>query len=237
MRFEDVGKSKSAIYISRGHIHDAWELCYNVKGSGTAIIDGENYHFQPGTVVLCPPGVSHAKNSEDGFEDLFAHFTGCDFAPKVYVLKDDYDKKLYHMIAVLYTAYYENRSAAVCDALLEAIIGLVRPALDTPKQNKYVQKLQQMIIQEFLNPDFRLQQAVGEIPLNKDHLRRLFKDALGLTPHDYLLQLRMECAKRLLSRGEGLTVAEVAFQSGFYDPLYFSRTFRKYTGVSPTQWK
>lgn len=50
-----------------------------------------------------------------------------------------------------------------------------------------------------------------EIPINRDHLRRLFKDALGQTPHDYLLQLRIECAKRLLSRGgeEGAAVAEV----------------------------
>lgn len=237
MKFEDVGKSKSTIYLSRGHSHDTWELCYNVKGSGIATVGEENYPFKPGTVVLCPPGASHAKTSEDGFEDLFVHFAGCDFAPKGYVLKDDYDKKLYHLMAVLYTAYYENRSGAVCDALLEAIIGLVRPALDSPRQNKYVQKLQQTIIQEFSNPDFRLQQVMAEIPVNKDHLRRLFKDALGQTPHDYLLQLRMECAKRLLSRAEGQSVAEVAFQSGFYDPLYFSRAFRKYTGVSPTKWK
>lgn len=57
---------------------------------------------------------------------------------------------------ILYTAYYENRSGTVCDALFEAIMGLVRPALDSPRQNKYVQKLRQTIIAEFSNPDFKL---------------------------------------------------------------------------------
>lgn len=40
-----------------------------------------------------------------------------------------------------------------------------------------------------------------------------------------------------LSRADGLTVAEVAFLSGCYDPLYFSRAFHKYTGISPTHWR
>lgn len=236
MKIENIGKSKAAIHLSRAHCHTAWELCYNVSGSGTTTLGVESYPFQPGTVILCPPGVSHTKISEEGFEDYFVQFEGCDFTQKVYVIKDDYDKKLYHLLTVLHTAYYENRSAAVCDALFEAIMGLVRPVLDCPRLNKYVQKLQQTIIREFSNPDFRLQQAVEEIPVNKDHLRRLFKDALGQTPHDYLMQLRMESAKRLLGRAEGLTVAEVAFQSGFYDPLYFSRAFHRYTGISPSKW-
>lgn len=237
MKFEMIGKSKNTLFVSRGHSHATWELCYNIKGSGTAAAGEESCSFKAGTIVLCPPGMSHSKISEDGFSDYFIHFTGCDFAPKAYFLKDDYDKKLYHLINVLHTAYYENRSGAVCDALFEAIMGLVRPTLDSPRQNKYVQKLQQAIISEFTNPDFLLQKAVEEIPLNRDHLRRLFKDALGLTPHGYLMQLRMESAKRILGKEKGTSIAEVAFRCGFYDPLYFSRAFHKYTGISPTQWK
>lgn len=236
MKFEQIGKSKGSLLLSRLHTHSSWELCYNTKGAGQCTVGEETFPFKAGTVLLCPPGVGHSKTSQDGFEDCFLHFAGCDFAPKVYCIKDDYDKKLGQLMHILHTTYYEERSGAVCDALFEAIMGLVRPMLDSPRQNKYVQKLQQTIIAEFSNPDFRLQQTMEQIPINRDHLRRLFKDALGQTPHGYLLQLRMKNAKRLLSREAELTVAEVAYQSGFYDPLYFSRAFHKYTGVSPSQW-
>ena len=60
-----------------------------------------------------------------------------------------------------------------------------------------------------------------------------------MTPHDYLLQLRIENAKKLLIKMQPREsrVADVAYMSGFFDPLYFSRAFKKYTGVAPTAWK
>ncbi|MDD5349333.1 MAG: AraC family transcriptional regulator [Chthoniobacteraceae bacterium] len=65
------------------------------------------------------------------------------------------------------------------------------------------------------------------------HFRRLFQEATGLAPHQYLLNLRLNHAKRLLAT---LPVAEVAAQVGFSDPLYFSRLFKRKVGVAPTRW-
>jgi len=65
------------------------------------------------------------------------------------------------------------------------------------------------------------------------HFRRLFQEATGLAPHQYLLNLRLNQAKRLLV---DLPVAEVAARVGFTDPLYFSRIFKRKVGVAPTRW-
>lgn len=67
-------------------------------------------------------------------------------------------------------------------------------------------------------------------------LFRLFKRHLGLSPQQYIEQQRMVYAKRLLSVNR-LTVKEVAAQSGFTNPLYFSRRFQKATGLSPSQYR
>ena len=116
---------------------------------------------------------------------------------------------------------------------------LLTPGIDSAPPDTYVQMLQNRIISDFTDPDFQLQNVMKVIPINGDHLRRRFKAALGMTPHAYLAQMRMEHAKQLLSHTnyESLTVAQVAFRSGFYDPLYFSRAFKKYTGFAPTAWK
>ncbi|MEI6350411.1 MAG: AraC family transcriptional regulator [Verrucomicrobiota bacterium] len=65
------------------------------------------------------------------------------------------------------------------------------------------------------------------------NFRRLFQEATGLAPHQYLLNLRLNHAKRLLGT---LPVAEVAARVGFTDPLYFSRIFKRKVGVAPTRW-
>ena len=65
------------------------------------------------------------------------------------------------------------------------------------------------------------------------NFRRLFQEATGLAPHQYLLNLRLNHAKRLLGT---LPVAEVAARVGFADPLYFSRLFKRKVGVAPTRW-
>ena len=65
------------------------------------------------------------------------------------------------------------------------------------------------------------------------NFRRLFQEATGLAPHQYLLNLRLNHAKRLLGT---LPVAEVAARVGFADPLYFSRIFKRKVGVAPTRW-
>lgn len=65
------------------------------------------------------------------------------------------------------------------------------------------------------------------------NFRRLFQEATGLAPHQYLLNLRLNHAKRLLGT---LPVAEVAAKVGFEDPLYFSRLFKRKVGVAPTRW-
>jgi AraC-like DNA-binding protein len=74
-------------------------------------------------------------------------------------------------------------------------------------------------------------QAAGVTP---EYLSALFRKHLGMTPNQWLSELRFREARRLLARG-GMRVAEVARQAGFSDPLYFSRAFRKRFGIPPSR--
>ena len=63
-----------------------------------------------------------------------------------------------------------------------------------------------------------------------------FKSVYGATPMNYRAAKQSEQAKLLL-RDTDLSVSAVAELCGFSDPLYFSRRFRKYTGMSPTEFR
>lgn len=68
--------------------------------------------------------------------------------------------------------------------------------------------------------------------LSREHLHRLFRSVVGLTPGEYSRCARMHAAKRLLR--EGASLAEAAQASGFVDQAHFSRWFRRIFGVTPT---
>ena len=71
--------------------------------------------------------------------------------------------------------------------------------------------------------------------LTPDYANRVFKDAYGLSIKDYLTDLRMQKAQLL--RDEANTISEVAAQVGFDNFSYFSTQFKKYTGLTPNEWK
>ncbi|MBF9016547.1 MULTISPECIES: response regulator [unclassified Oceanispirochaeta] len=68
-------------------------------------------------------------------------------------------------------------------------------------------------------------------------LNTAFKVETGLSPTKYLLSVRMEAAKRLLSYDPPQQIKEISWETGYEDPLYFSRIFHKKTGMYPTEYR
>lgn len=72
----------------------------------------------------------------------------------------------------------------------------------------------------------------------RNYISTLFKNKYGISPSDYLANLRIEKAKELLTDStENLSVGQIALAVGFSDALYFSRLFSKKTGVSPSKYR
>jgi len=65
---------------------------------------------------------------------------------------------------------------------------------------------------------------------------RMFREATATTPHNYLVRLRLGHAMRALRTTDG-SVTDIAFASGFNDSNYFSYSFRKLTGLAPTEYR
>ena len=231
-----AGQSGKVLTDCPPHSHRNWELIYNLKGSGTMLIDGTTYAYGPGSIILCPPESEHTKTSAEGFEDCYLGIAGWDLAPAVYVLEDDQAGRIGQLLSILNLTWHDPDSASVCRNLMRAVVGLLQPALSGVGGNKYVQILRLRIIARFTDPGLRMQELQNDIPINGDYLRRLFRQEYAMAPHEYLTKLRLEHAAHLL-RYESVSVSEAAYRSGFYDPLYFSRLFRRHFGVTPSAWR
>lgn len=87
-----------------------------------------------------------------------------------------------------------------------------------------------------LNQDIKLADLAASAGISPFHFSRLFKQSMGMSPHQYLLQQRVERAKQLLKSSQ-LTIADIALQCGFNSQSHLGKSFRELTGITPSNYR
>lgn len=87
-------------------------------------------------------------------------------------------------------------------------------------------------IHAHLHQPLILTELAGIAALSPHHFARVFKQATGVSPHQYILQTRIEHVKTLLLK-EGLPLATIASELGFVDQSHFTRVFKRLVGMTP----
>ena len=72
--------------------------------------------------------------------------------------------------------------------------------------------------------------------LSEYHFIHLFREYTGFSPHAYVTRLRLDKAKDLMV-STTMNISEIAFAVGYANPLYFSRLFKRHTGLSPSRFR
>ncbi len=84
--------------------------------------------------------------------------------------------------------------------------------------------------------DLSLSDLAGVAGMSTFHFAREFKRATNSTPHQYLMKLRVDRAKELLSKSE-MPLVEVGHEAGFSHQSHFTRLFRRLTGTTPQSYR
>ena len=87
-----------------------------------------------------------------------------------------------------------------------------------------------------LDKNLTLKQILDEFKCSKSHLNDIFQKATQHSPMDFYINLKVQEACKLL-RSTDLLIYEVAERLGYKDQYYFSRTFKKITGMSPSDYR
>jgi AraC family transcriptional regulator len=91
-------------------------------------------------------------------------------------------------------------------------------------------------IHEHLHKDIKLIDLAGLLGISQFHFSHLFKQSLGTTPYQYLLQQRVERAKQLLKQNNH-SIMEIAFLCGFNSHSHLSKQFRQLAGMTPKAYR
>lgn len=98
-----------------------------------------------------------------------------------------------------------------------------------------VRQLQTRFEQSYAE-QFSLSALAGEYHISPSHLSHIFKSITGYSPIDYLISCRLSAAKNLLAESKK-SIKEIVDACGFSDESNFSRTFKKKTGLTPSEFR
>lgn len=103
------------------------------------------------------------------------------------------------------------------------------------KLNPYQLKQVVDFAHSYMQFNIGLHELAGIVHLSPYHFGRLFKQTVGKSPYQFILQLKIDCAKKMIKQKNG-PISEIAYQLNFSDQSHFSNAFRKATGISPRQF-
>ena len=232
-----AGKHLVTFSVSR-HAHTCWEFIYCTSGSGTLHFDAVDLPYTTGDVVMIPPNIPHFNDSTDGFTNYHVSIKDPTLPIKTPALvKADPN----HLIENAFSAaffHYSNpeNSSPLLQIYGDLIVRYLIQLLHAPNRSRIVEEIESHIIQNYPDCDFELDTYLRSLPFSYDYLRKLFQKEMGITPHKYLSDKRLEIAASRLSSDQAAetSVTEIAHLCGFREPLYFSRMFKKRYGVSPS---
>ncbi len=91
-------------------------------------------------------------------------------------------------------------------------------------------------IDTYLEQNIKLADLAQLLDMSQFHFSRLFKQSIGITPHQYLSQQRVERAKKLLKKTDRLII-DIALECGFSSHSHLSKQFRQFTGMTPKTYR
>ena len=235
-----VGKHLLTFSVAR-HSHSSWELIYCTSGNGELAYDGGSIPYGEGDIVIVPPFVPHSNLSDSGFTNIHMNILDLSLpTDHPLLLRDEGNRLILNAFSGAFFLFSMERGRQT--PLLAAYGNLVACHLlelkDTPSYSKVVDEISNVIVNNYPDCDFELDAYLHSLPFSYDYVRKLFKKELGVTPHRYLSDMRLQVAAQYLSLRDqgGRNVAEIARLCGYREPLYFSRMFKKKYGVSPSAY-
>lgn len=124
------------------------------------------------------------------------------------------------------------------DGLLHLLDGVRQRWEETGKSSaaRIADNARELIHRHYADPDLSLNRIAEQLHVSPFYLSKVFRKELNLSFSGYLGEYRLMMAKRMLDESPSLPLSQVAERTGFHDPYYFSKCFKKRFGLTPSRY-
>lgn len=242
-----VGISDPEYHIIRPEGLVSCQILYTRSGSGLLKVGGRELPQSPGSIFYLSSGVPHEYTPVGGrWETAWVVFRG---------------RNMQETMAELGFGQWNEMSGAELSGC-ESIFSRILSAADDPVNGgercsvliyEYIMEVRALMLSggtrrggitaramEYMNENFSrditLEELAASSGVSLQHFCRVFRAQTGMRPMEYLARRRVSEAKRLLCCTD-ISVSEIARLTGYSTPTYFGTVFRRYEGISPSDYR
>lgn len=242
--FVECRYTKNSTICYGKHFHETLSIGAIVDGEVEYTCKDKTYTLSKNSLAIINPKTIHSCNPKDDKpRSYFMLYVDMDY------LKDGFkqlsfqnpkleDKKLYDMFLFLSNSLLKNdifymEKEQVLYSFLENLYNLIDIELIEIKKDAMKQAQDFMDKSKYEN--ITLDDICKKVGLSKFHFIRFFKLQYHTTPHAYMLNLKINEAKKLLQKGEDISF--IAQTLGFFDQSHLNKVFKKHIALTPNEYK
>ncbi len=242
-------------YLFPPHFHQSYCIWLNSSGGEHYSHRGNSSILQPGSFGIIAPGEVHENYAcANNARSLLTYYLDPEqlgsigaqireSAPGEIEFRTDFYQDTQALQGLIHLHQLLNDSPSALEresAFLETFALLIKrhavarlPEASPGSEKERVARII-ALFHAHLAEDIGLEELAGHFDCTAYHLIRFFRKAVGLSPHAYLIQLRLEKAKQLLTQGR--SIIDVALATGFSDQSHLTRHFKIRFGIPPGRY-
>lgn len=225
---------RGGVFHVKPRAHSA--LAFRISGNATITVGQKEYDIQANDILYMPQGIGYKAEYTDT-EMLVIHFVASekDSEPEIYSFQNTEPIYKLFLSALRFWVNKEPGFHVYVLSQLYMILGVI-----LEKSTKRNLPGHFLIAISFINSNYRngalsIDRICAEAGIGATQFRQLFKKYYQKTPTEYIMQLRLEYARNLISGG--MTIEKAAYESGFNDSKYFARVVKKRLNCTPRELK
>lgn len=238
-------------------VRDHYLIHYIISGKGFFERGSKKWQLEQDMCFLIHPNeVTYYKaDEEDPWHYVWIGFNGarasellrkCGFSIEkpclTYSLKSEFDIS-HHILGMLNHRTFEDSSVLWQMGQLYILLSELTRNNELVHSGTHVKTTKEVYVHktiEFMLNNYSHEITICDVAnyvgLDRSYFFAIFKELMQLSPKEFLTELRVKRAKELML-STGLNFYEIAFSVGYKDPFLFSKTIKKYTGLSPSQFR
>ena len=242
-----------------------YELDYCLSGSRECLIDDESFKITEGTMVFRKPGQAVSSTGDYDMYCLTLNFDMDSYISPMHYQRTGihhFQKEFHHPLIdnipthfnphhhhdylrifekLILASYKLKENPDVQNMLINELFYLTNADIYQKRVSKYSHINSEIeTCCQYINANFHKSLTLPDLAqmmhLSPNYFLKLFKSQMGITPKEYILQIRLDCARSLLS-GTDMKISAIASECGFNDTSYFSMFFKKRFGITPAEYR
>jgi AraC family transcriptional regulator len=226
------------------HSHEAPFFCLLLKGNYQESYYRKTMSYEPCSIVFHPAGESHQTEMGKAGGSVFLIEVGprwarllSDFANEPGTQFGRAGSPLSWLAQQMHREVSDQHpSALLVEGFLTEILGRTSKSEEERFAPPWLWRLMD-VLHERYRLSFTILDLAKEMGIHPFHLSRVFRFFNGISIGDYVNRLRISVAREVLRSSHPVALCELAIDLGFADQSHFTRTFKKFTGTSPSRFR